>query len=292
MNCNMQRRQRGLALVMVLWLVVLLGIIASGHAYNVHTETRLAAMHVQTAKARAAIETGLSFAILQLLANDLAIPGRIDGSVNQILFNDTQIRIAIRDATGLIDLNAAGPDLLQALTTALNVDHERQQRVVAAILDWRDADDAKHAGGAEGSDYLSAGYPWTPRDGAFSSVEELRYVMGMTQQLFNEMTPFVTVYSEQSGIDLEFTAPFLITAMKEQNIASAANHQPRNNSQSMAAAGSGTYHIYVSSVNNEGIGASAETVIRIVHDDERPYQMLYWRDAMRTRFPDAEAAGI
>jgi general secretion pathway protein K len=288
----MPRRQRGLALVMVLWLVVLLGIIASGHVYNVHTETRLAAMHVQTAKARAAIETGLSYAILQLLAGDLTNPWRIDGTVNQILFNDTQIRVAIRDATGLIDLNAAGPDLLQTLTTALNVDYERQQRIVAAILDWRDADDVKHVGGAEDADYLSMGYPWTPRDGAFSSVEELRYVMGMTQQLFNEMTPFVTVYSEQSGIDLEFTAPFLINAMTGQNIVPATNHQPRDNSHTIAATGSGTYHIYVSSENNEGIGASAETVIRILHNDERPYQMLYWRDAMRTRFPDAEATDI
>jgi len=288
MNCG--RQQHGLALVMVLWLVVLLGIIASGHAYNVHTEIRLAALHIQTAKARAAVETGLSFAILQLLAEDLATPWPIDGTIDQILFDDTQIRIAIRDATGLIDLNAAGPDLLQILTTALKVNQERRQRIIAAILDWRDGDDIKHPGGAEDSDYLSVGYPWTPRDGVFSSVEELRYVMGMTQQLFNEMAPFVTVYSEQAGINLEFAAPFLINAMKGQNVMPAANQQPRNNARTVAATGSGTYHIYVSSTNSEGIGASAEAVIRISGNSEKPFQVLYWRDSMRTRFPDTGLA--
>jgi len=289
---HLPRQQRGLALVMVLWLVVLLGIIASGHAYNAHMETRLAAMHVRTAQARAAVETGLSYAILQLLAEDLAKPWPIDGTVRQILFDDTQIRIAIRDATGLIDLNAAGPDLLQTLTTALNVDQERQQRIVAAILDWRDTDDIKHPGGAEESDYVSAGYPWTPRDGVFSSVEELRYVMGMTQQLFDEMTPFVTVYSGQAGVNLEFTAPFLINAMKGQIVMPAANRRLQKKAQTAAAGGSGTYHIYVSSTNNEGIGASAEAVIRISDNSYRPYQTLYWRDSMRTRFPDTVLAKI
>ena len=287
---HLSRQQTGLALVMVLWLVVLLGIIASGHAYNVRTETRLAAMHVQTAKARAAVETGLSFAILQLLAEDLATPWPIDGTVDQILFDDTQIRIAIRDATGLIDLNAAGPDLLQALTTALNVDKEREQRVVAAILDWRDGDDIKHREGAEDSDYVSRGYPWTARNGVFSSVEELRYVMGMTQQLFSEMAPFVTVYSEQAGINLEFAAPFLLNAMQGQVVMSAAIQRSRSSAQTVAATGSGTYHIYVSTTNNDGVGASAETVIRTSAGSDRPYQVLYWRDSMRTRFPDTELA--
>ena len=283
-------RQRGLALVMVMWLVVLLSIIASGHAYNVHTETRLAAMHIQTAKARASVETGLSYAILQLLAEDATNPWPIDGTVDQILFDDTQIRIAIRDATGLIDLNAAGPDLLQTLTTALNVDQERQELIVAAILDWRDADDLKHLGGAEDSDYVSRGYPWTPRDNEFSSVEELRYVMGMTQQLFNEMAPFTTVYSEQAGINLEFAAPFLINAMKGQDVVPASSNRSLMNAQTVAATGSGTYHIYVSSTNDEGVGASAEAVIRVSDSSEKPYQVLYWRDSMRTRFPENELA--
>ena len=283
-------RQRGLALVMVMWLVVLLSIIASGHAYNVHTETRLAAMHIQTAKARASVETGLSYAILQLLAEDATNPWPIDGTVDQILFDDTQIRIAIRDATGLIDLNAAGPDLLQTLTTALNVDQERQELIVAAILDWRDADDLKHLGGAEDSDYVSRGYPWTPRDNEFSSVEELRYVMGMTQQLFNEMAPFTTVYSEQAGINLEFAAPFLINAMNGQDVVPASSNRSLMNAQTVAATGSGTYHIYVSSTNDEGVGASAEAVIRVSDSSEKPYQVLYWRDSMRTRFPENELA--
>lgn len=286
---HLPAQQRGLALVMVLWLVTLLGIIAGGHAYNTHTETRLAAMHVASAKARAAVQAGLSFAILQLMAHDLATPWPIDGTVVRYQFNNAQIGIAVRDATGLIDLNAAGPDLLRTLTSALTVDQPLQDKIVAAIIDWRDADEIRHVHGAEEYDYKLTGYSWTPRDGEFSSVEELRYVMGITQQLFDEMAPFVTVYSGHSGINLEFAAPFLVNAMSGKSVRPAMTK--RSGSNTRKAAGSGTYHIYVSSTDSEGVGASLEAVIRLADRGETPYQVLYWRDSMRTRFPDIEQSG-
>jgi len=283
---SLQKRQRGLALVMVLWLVMLLSIIASGHTYNVHIETRLAAAHVQKAKARASVEAGLSFAILQLLTTNTANAWPIDGTVGQFRFADTEVLVAIRDATGLIDINAASPDLLQNLTSALEVDPVRQKRIIAGILDWRDGDNLTHLDGAEDSDYVTSGLPWTPRDGAFSSVEELRYVMGITQRLFNDMAPFVTVYSEQAGINLEFAAPFIISAMQGRNIVPALTSASQRNTQAVVADGSGTYHVYISSTNDEGTGASAEAVIRVSGDNRKPYRVLYWRDSMRTQFPD------
>ena len=48
----MSRRQNGMALVIVLWLVVLLGIMAAGHSRNAHTETQLSSRQLQSAQAR------------------------------------------------------------------------------------------------------------------------------------------------------------------------------------------------------------------------------------------------
>jgi general secretion pathway protein K len=287
---SLPKQQGGLALVMVLWLIMLLGIVASGHTYNVHIESRLAAANIQMAKARASVEAGLNIAILQLLTTNSTSPWPIDGTVEHFRLANTEILIAIRDATGLIDLNEASPDLFQNLLTALEFDAIQQQQIIAAILDWRDADKLTHLDGAEDSDYLSSGLPWTPRDGDFSSVEELRYVMGITQRHFNDMAPFVTVYSEQAGINLEFAAPFLIGAMQGQEIVPAATRPSQSYAQSGIAAGSGTYHIYISSTNSKGTGASAEAVIRVSEGSDKLYRVLYWRDSMRTQFPDDEVA--
>jgi len=284
--------QRGMALIMVLWLVVLLGIIASGHARNVHTETRLAARHIKVATARALTEAGIQHAILALLVADQVNQTSVDGTVGQIDFNGSKIRIAIRDATGLVDLNTAGPALLTSLVATLNIDHETQQKIVAAILDWRDDDDLLHLDGAEDSDYRSAGHAWSARDGAFSGVEELRYVIGMTQLRFNELAPFVTIYSQQSGINLEFASPYLITALTGQDVVAAEPQARPGRQPDQTNNGSGTYHIYASTTDTDGIEASAEAVVRLSTDDNRPYRLLYWHEPMRIQFTPAEPSGI
>jgi type II secretory pathway component PulK len=60
---SMSRRQDGMALIVVLWLVVLLSIMAAGHSRNVHTDSTLAARQVQAAKARALAEAGINHVI-------------------------------------------------------------------------------------------------------------------------------------------------------------------------------------------------------------------------------------
>lgn len=284
-------QQGGLALVMVLWLIVLLSIVATGHVHNVHTETRLATRHIEVATARALTEAGIQHAILELLVDDQSKPWPLDGTMGQIRFSESNINIAIRDASGLIDLNAANPELLTALVATLDTDSTTQQEIVAAILDWRDADDLLHLNGAEDPDYLAAGHIWSARDGAFASVEELRYVMGMTQQYFDELAPFVTIYSRQAGINIEFAPPFLVAALTGQEIEPVAARQIDARRAGKSNNGSGTYHIYASTSATDGIGASAEAVIQLLSDDDRPYSILFWREPMRIHFSDDDVAG-
>jgi general secretion pathway protein K len=291
---NIQTRggQRGLALVMVLWLIVLLSILASGHARNVHTETQLAARQLQLAKGRALVEAGVQHAILELLSRDRTDAWPADGSIGMLAFDNARIRIAIRDATGLVDLNAASPMLLSALLASTSVDPGTQNAVVAAVLDWRDTDDLTHLNGAEDSAYLAAGQAWSARDGEFSSVDELNYVMGMNRQLFDELVPFVTVYSEQSGINLEFAAPFLIGALTGENVEPASAQRTAGGQRAAVGTADGTYHVYVSTSVNDKVNASAEAVVRISQDDERPFNILYWREPMRIPFPAQELPGV
>jgi len=188
-------------------------------------------------------------------------------------------------------LNAANPELLTALVATLDTDSTTQQEIVAAILDWRDADDLLHLNGAEDPDYLAAGHTWSARDGAFASVEELHYVMGMTQQYFDELAPFVTVYSRQAGINIEFAPPYLVAALTGQEIEPVAARQIGAGQTDQSSDGSGTYHIYASTSADDGIGASAEAVIQFSSDDDRPYSILFWREPMRIHFSDDDVTG-
>ena len=276
-------RQQGLALVMVLWLVVLLSVIAGGHVMNVHTESRLAASHLYMAKSRAAVEAGINLAIHDLFSAGDERFWRLDGTTKEIGIDNRKIRVAIRDVSGFLDLNAGDPALLKALLAALDVEDDRRDRIVAAILDWRDADDATRLNGAEAAEYATAGLDWTPANEPFSSVEELRYVLGMSDTLFDELAPFVTVFSDRTGLNIEFAAPLLIEAVNGRTVELGAGGRPAGTG---TAVGTGTYHLYASSKDATGSGASAEAVVRIIENRDMPYAMLAWRDSMRVDFPE------
>ena len=56
--------------------------------------------------------------------------------------------------------------------------------IVAAILDWRDADNAATPGGAEAEYYSTLKPPSLPRNGPFLTTRELTMVRGVTSELF------------------------------------------------------------------------------------------------------------
>jgi general secretion pathway protein K len=280
-----------MALVLVLWLVVLLSILATGHARNAHTETQLASGHIDTAKARALAEAGAHRAILDLLMPSAERRWSVDGTLRSFEFDGHRISIAIRDATGLVDVNSASPDLLAALISTADPDETSRRRIVDAILDWRDADDLTHLHGAEDEDYREAGMTWSARDGDFASVDELQYVVGMTRAIFDRVAPYLTVYSGRSGVNLDYAPPFLITALTGQEIA-AAEDRTTGRARMTGQRRNGTFHVYVRASAGDRATFSLETVVRLFSEPEGPYDVLYWREAMRTPFPVAQRTRI
>jgi len=276
------RQQGGMALIVVLWLVVLLSIMATGHSRNAHTDVTLASRQVESAQARALAEAGINHVILEMLAKDSDAELPVDGSVFTTNIYDDVITLAIRDATGLVDLNAADPNLLGATLRACGVEESEERELADAILDWRDKDDLAHLHGIEDDDYLAAGVPWTSRDGAFESVDELRYLPGMSQALFDRLAPLVTVHSRSGKLNLEYAPPVLITALTG-NIVEPAT--PDGANRNARAARNGTYHVYSSAAGGSGTIASIEAVVNISRSSKFPFTVLDWREPPRGEFP-------
>ncbi|MDH3750240.1 MAG: general secretion pathway protein GspK [Gammaproteobacteria bacterium] len=284
---NSSRQQGGMALIVVLWLVVLLSIMAAGHSRNAHTDTKLASRQVDFAKARALAEAGINHIILDMLADNPAAQHPVDGTVFSIDIYGDAVTLAIRDATGLVDLNAAGPDLLGATLQACGVVEPLQRKLVDAILDWRDKDDLAHLHGIEDDDYLAAGVPWTSRDDAFESVDELKYLPGVSQALYDRLAPLVTVHSRNSNLNLEYAPPALITALTGDEVQPATSDGAE---QKTRGARNGTYHIYSSAAGGSGTIASIEAVVNISRSSKYPFTVLDWREPPRAEFPPRAGA--
>ena len=277
----MNRRQDGMALVVALWLIVLLSIMAVGHARGTHVDTQLASRQVSVAKARGHAEAGINHILLMLLSQDgRQVP--VDGRMFAITVDDADVTLAVRQATGLVDLNAASPDHLEAVLKAAGFVKSDRRKVVDAILDWRDGDDLRRLDGIEDDDYAAAGMPWTSRDGAFASIDELRYIPGIGQDEFERLAPLVTVYSGRGGFDLELAPPALVEAMTGEMIEPASQHETATQGRGPRL---GTYHIYATAGSVSGSVAAIEVVVTTSRSTEAPIVIKEWREPPRQVVP-------
>jgi len=281
-------RQNGMALVVVLWLVVLLSIMAAGHARGTHVDTQLASRQVSVAQARGYAEAGINHVLLMLLS-DKGRDVPVDGRVFPVQIDDTTVTVAVRSATGLVDLNSGSADLLDSALAAAGIDDEQRRRIVDAILDWRDGDNLRHLDGIEYQDYVAAGVPWTSRDGAFAAVDELRYVPGIGQDEFERIAPLVTVYSGSSGVDLELAPPILVEAMTGARIEPASQDEGNTTSRGRGSQ-TGTFHIYATVAAGAGTVAAIEAVVSASRSSDAPVVVRDWREPPRQVVPPLDGA--
>ena len=192
---------RGVALIIVLWMLVLLSIIAATLSVNARTETRLAYNATATAEARALARAGIEYARWLLSIRELRKHWPSDGSERPWQFADATILIRVQDQAGLIDLNHAPAELLHGLLATTDRPKSERMALVAAIQDWRDPDHHARPRGAEAHRYRAAGKTFMPRNAGFESVAELALVLGMTTELYAQVAPALTVHSGRAGVD-------------------------------------------------------------------------------------------
>ncbi|MDD2658998.1 MAG: type II secretion system protein GspK [Methylococcales bacterium] len=196
-------KQKGLALVLVLWVLSLLTIMAGSFALNMRRESAIIAGVKTNAQAMAVAESGIAMAEMMLLGPDPNMVWRTDGGIYEIDSEDAKIRVRMLSESGKIDINKADEALLQSLMASAPVDTDLQTKLVSAILDWRDADDLVHVEGAEKDEYQEAGLSYQPRNKAFQSIEELQLVLGMNESVFKWIEPLVTIYSGQQQVNIQ-----------------------------------------------------------------------------------------
>jgi len=194
-------RQQGFALVLVLWVLSLLIIMSGSFALSMRREASIVAGVKANTQAMAVAESALTVAELMLLHPEAGKRWRADGSIYEIDFAESKVRIQLLAEVGKIDINKANQALLQALISHVSENDEQQTKLVSAILDWRDADDVVSNDGAEEQEYKKAGLSYKPRNKRFRSIEELQLVLGITENIYQALVPLVTVYSGQD-VDL------------------------------------------------------------------------------------------
>jgi general secretion pathway protein K len=203
--------RRGFALMAALWLLVAISAVSLELSVLARSRRLAAANSLEGMRARAAAESGIEHARARLARR--VVEGGDGGTWNDpvaildpwhgvdstlrdsvVMDDGAAYRISVADLGAKLNLNQAGDDDLRRYFTAKSVDAVSADALAQAIADWRDADDFRRLRGAERDDYLKAEAPELPRNGPFESVDELRFVKGMTPGLLAKIRDDLTVF--------------------------------------------------------------------------------------------------
>jgi len=188
-------RQRGFALLIVLWTVGFLALLGTQIVAAGRSDTQLADNLKQEAELAAAADGAVAQVMFRMLA-ERDSGYQADGLVRALRIGQTGVLVRIERESNRVNLNTASAQLLRALVIQVGGAPAVADRVAAAVLDWRTSGTNPRPGGAKAAEYRAAGLGYGPPGAPFRLVEELADVLGVTPDLFARMAPHLTVLTD------------------------------------------------------------------------------------------------
>lgn len=183
-------RVQGAALVLVLWVVAGLSLVVLAGAHSMSSYARLASIELERLRSEAVLDSAIS-----IFAQSLKGQPEV-GKAHQtfeLTLGETLVQVDVTPSKGLVDVNIASEDLLQAVLREIGGLSPGDATVMASrIKDWIDPDDQPSGvGGAEAPQYRAEKWPSMPRNAGLEDGSELLAVLGMTSDVYEKLRPFL-----------------------------------------------------------------------------------------------------
>ncbi len=217
--------EQGYALILTLFVTALLVAVVVEFAYSIYVSTARAANFTGSQRAALLAANGVELggkALGLLLTQDpymgVAKDGftftRTDGDLSvEIRAVDELSRIStavVYAGTGVVNDKVKGS--YSRLLERLKLD----PHLADTLADWIDSDDEPRMYGAEGVDFYQAlPRPYQPKNNDLESLEELLMIKGYTQEVFNAISPYVTVYNTEGLVNINTAPESVLMALSE-----------------------------------------------------------------------------
>ncbi len=186
-----------MALMVVLWVLMILGVIFTTFTFSMRTELGAAGNFKEEAEAYYLAEAGVYRAAAEIINADRNVPpdSLVYDALNErwhtnpaayenVPLGRGRYWVTVTDEESKIPLNGAADPLLRRLFSNSGVKDERVLSIIVdSIQDWRDPDKLHRVNGAEDEYYLSLPVPYRAKNGNFDTIDELLLVKGMTPEI-------------------------------------------------------------------------------------------------------------
>lgn len=255
--------QRGVALLLVVWLIALLTALIGAFAISARVESLQGRVLAQGSVVQQIARAGLEYALQRVADPDPGSRWTPDGRPYAWQYAGSQVQVQLVDESGKVDLNQADAQILSSLLRAVGVEAAQAQQLAGAAVDWRDSDALSQvAGGAEDPDYAAAGLPYGAKDAPYESVAEVEQVLGWTPQLYARVRAYLTIYAGRGRPDPRYAQAPVLTALGLDPGLVLAQRQGSIGQPALVGQGTGTYSIQSRARTPDGRQAVLRAVVR------------------------------
>jgi len=188
-------REKGVAMILVLWVIIVLSLLISGFAFRMQVETQVASFSRKELKAEMLARSGIEVARMQLILHAKSAEGGFealnqDWATNETLYVDHELgdgtfNVKVTDEEAKLPINRMTQDQLKRLMDALGVDPSDGDVIVDSILDWISPGDLTRLNGAKSDYYERLDPPYRAKNGPLDRVQELLLIRGVTKEIYD-----------------------------------------------------------------------------------------------------------
>lgn len=215
--CRLLPANRGSILIVALWSLFFLSALVLALNAFVNPQISLASKLKERARVYYLAKAGVKIAIAAVMNDGIIEDGmpKYDAlsdlwSVNDEEFKEKdlgggvfsvfrypQTEYGLVDEERKININEAPVDALKRFfEIAASVPSDDASGIADSIIDWRDTDDNAREFGAENSYYQALSPSYLCKNKNFETIEELRLVRGINEEIFNKIKYSITVYGQ------------------------------------------------------------------------------------------------
>lgn len=217
-NTLRMSRERGIALMLVLWVLTLLSVMVFEFCYTMRLEATITKNFKEGARSYYLAQAGINRAIIEIVKTKSTLKKfkeakktmvkdgekseseeekeeskewKPQGEPYTFPFEDGECEVKIRDEGSKINLNWVAKEakknrkvITDILEKGCGLEGDERDIIADSIIDWVDRDHNHLLNGAEDDYYKSLEDPYECRDGKFVVTEELLLVRGVTEEIY------------------------------------------------------------------------------------------------------------
>jgi general secretion pathway protein K len=205
-----ERGQRGFALLIVLWMLVLIAFITAHVTAAGRTEIRIAGNLAANAAAQAAADGAIYQAIFNLADPRPERRWALDRAPHDIDIGGSRVTLRLEDEDARVNPSYASTALMTALLQVVGSDPGSAASLANAIAEWVGSASSRRPAAAALAEYQAAGLDYGPPSEPLESLDELVRVRGMTPAVLAALRPHLTLFGQpvpdRAGADAEIAA--------------------------------------------------------------------------------------